>query len=230
MVEILDIDYNSLVELVGTAHFTQRSINDALEAVRSKRPKDVAIELDMKRYRQLSAYCARCPKAAFCKGLCEFTGAADALGNVDANIWLIDMTEEEMRRRIILWSNLYERPYMGVAMPNYGEDLARLWEMGYKEAVIEHSERQIEALRRINPAIPRVLIDERNVLMAARLAWIASKEPSQNSKILAFVGAAHVKGIKDLLANPSKIRDRFRAFNLSFSEPTLVRRVAVQAA
>lgn len=230
MVEFLNLDYNTRVELVGTAHFTQRSINDVFEAVRSMRPKDVALELDTKRYMQLSAYCARCPRATYCRGLCEFTRAADALGNVDANIWLIDMSEEEMRRRILLWLNLYEKPYLDVAMPSYGKDLARLWEMGYKEAVIEYSERQIEALRRINSAIPRVLIDERNVLMAARLAWIASNESSQNSKILAFVGAAHVKGIKELLANPLKIRDKFKIFNLSFSEPTLVRRVAVQAA
>jgi pheromone shutdown protein TraB len=68
-------------------------------------------------------------------------------------------------------------------------------------------------------------------LMAARLAWVASKNRvTEKSKILAFVGAAHVKGIGELLGNPVLIRDRLRQFGLSFSEPTLIKRVAVQAA
>ncbi len=231
MAEILNIDYNKRVELLGTAHFTRRSIEEACEAVRSAKPKDVALELDIRRYMKLNAHCTGCPKATSCRGLCEFTGAADALGNVDANIWLIDMTEEEIRQRILRGVNPYERPRMGfVTAPNWGEYPVRLWEMGYKEEVIDYSERQMEALRRINPSIPRVLIDERNALMAARLAWVASREPSEKSKILALVGAAHVKGIRELLGNPTQMRYRLRQFGLSFSEPTLIRRVAVQVA
>jgi pheromone shutdown protein TraB len=66
--------------------------------------------------------------------------------------------------------------------------------------------------------------------MAVRLAWIASKNLNEGktAKILTFVGAAHVKGIRDLLKNPLQIRDTMRYFNLSFAEPTLIRRVAVQ--
>ena len=66
--------------------------------------------------------------------------------------------------------------------------------------------------------------------MTAKLAWIASKNLNEgkNSKILAFVGAAHVEGIKDLLMNPLFIKDQLRRFNLSFTEPTLIRRVAIQ--
>ena len=230
MTEILNLDYNERVQLVGTAHFTRRSMNDAYEAIKSSRPKDVALELDMRRYLNLNAHCVGCPRALSCKGLCEFTGATDALGNVNANIWLIDMTEEELRQRIRRGVGTFERPRIRVAMGQSGEDPVRLWELGYKNEVVDYSERQMEAMRRVSPSVPRVLIDERNALMAARLAWVASKDPvTENSKILAFVGAVHVKGIRELLRNPVLIQDRLRRFSLSFSEPTLIRRVAVEA-
>jgi pheromone shutdown protein TraB len=57
MTEIQDLDYNERVQLVGTAHFTRRSMNDAYEAIKSSRPKDVALELDMRRYLNLNAHC-----------------------------------------------------------------------------------------------------------------------------------------------------------------------------
>ena len=100
MVEILNVDYNQYVNLVGTAHFTKRSINDAYEAIKSQNPKDVAIELDFKRFKNLNVACVGCPKISSCDGLCEFTSAAQALGNVDASIWLIDISQEEMQQRI----------------------------------------------------------------------------------------------------------------------------------
>ena len=88
----------------------------------------------------------------------------------------------------------------------------------------------MEVLRGFSPSRWRVLIDERNTLMAARLAWIISKkiDEDEKSKILTLVGAAHVKGIKELLSNPLLIRDSLRRLGLSFSEPTRVRRVAVK--
>jgi len=66
--------------------------------------------------------------------------------------------------------------------------------------------------------------------MAARLAWIGSKNLNEgkDSRILTFVGASHVEGIKDLLMNPLLIKDQLRKFNLSFTEPILIRRVAIQ--
>jgi pheromone shutdown protein TraB len=231
MVEILNIDYNEYVEIVGTAHFTRRSINDAYESIKSLKPKDVALELDWRRFQHLNTACLTCPKKGSCKGICEFTGAAEALGNVDANIWLIDMTEQEMRYRIRSRMTPIERSRMGFQVHhNLDEDPLWLWEKGFKDRVINNSKREIEASRRFFPSVWWVLIDERNALMAARLAWIASKnlEEEKNSKIVTFVGAAHVEGIKELLMNPLLIKNQLRRSNLSFTEPTLIRRVAVQ--
>lgn len=233
MIYIHNINYNEQVNLIGTAHFTRRSISEAHEAINSLKPRDIAIELDWRRYRQLNRACIGCPRSSSCKGLCEFTSAADALGNEDANIWLIDMSEEEMRQRIRRALDYFGRPRTGGVIHQFpDEDPIKLWEMGYKEKVIDYSERQMEVLRRISPSIPLVLIDERNALMASRLAWIASKnlDEGKNSKTLALVGAAHVKGIKELLSDPMLTKESLRRLNLSFSEPTLIRRVAVQEA
>jgi len=231
MVEILNVDYNQYVDLVGTAHFTKRSINDAYEAIKSKNPKDVAIELDWKRFKNLNSACVGCPKISSCEGLCEFTSASQALGNVDANIWLIDISQKEMQQRIRSQMSYSERQISRhIQSSGYEEDPVWLWERGLKEKVIKNSKKQIEASRQIFPSVWRVLIDERNALMSARLAWIVSKNPNQkkSTKILAFVGAAHVEGLKNLLKNPLLIKDQLGSFNLVFSMPTLVRRVAIQ--
>ena len=231
MVEILNIDYSEYVEIVGTAHFTRRSINDAYESIKSLKPKDVALELDWRRFQHLNTACLACPKKGPCKGICEFTGAAEALGNVDANIWLIDMTEQEMRRRIRSRMTPIERSRIGFHVHrNVDADPLWLWEKGFKDRVINNSKREIEAGRRFFPSVWWVLIDERNALMAARLAWIASKnlDEEKNSKILTFVGAAHVEGINELLTKPLLIKNQLSKSNLSFTEPTFIRRVAVQ--
>lgn len=65
--------------------------------------------------------------------------------------------------------------------------------------------------------------------MAARLAWIVSKslDDGRKPKILAVVGAAHVDGIRELLASPSAIRESMRRLDLRFTPPTLIRRVKI---
>jgi len=125
----------------------------------------------------------------------------------------------------------FERYHTGFHVyHNVDEDPIWLWEKGLKERVINNSKKQIEASRKFFPSAWRVLIDERNTLMAARLAWIASKNlnKGKNSKILTFVGAAHVEEIRALLVNPILIKENLRKINLPFTEPTLIRRVAIQ--
>jgi len=233
MAEILNLDYTDYVELIGTAHFTRRSIHDAYEAIAAVRPHDVALELDWRRFRTLNTVCLACPRRTACNGLCEFIAATDALGNMDANIWLIDMTEQEMRQRMHSRMTPFEQSHRGHPGYRYAvENPLPLWERGLKEEVIRNSQREIARNRRRFPSVWRVLIDERNALMAVRLAWIASKNlrEGKTATILTFVGAAHVEGIRDLLQSPLHLRETMRRLQLSFTEPTLIRRVAVHAA
>ena len=235
--EIREIDYNEFVSLLGTAHFTKRSVREAYEAVERLKPTDLAIELDLQRFNVLNGVCVSCPKRSKCDRKCEFVGATDALGNTDANIWLIDMSEYEIAVRIRSAAYPFSSSGWGyisyAEVPlfyDYEEDEVNLWERGFKERVLDANQRKLELLRRRAPTVWRVLIDERNTLMAARLAWIVSKslDEGKKPKILAVVGAAHVDGIRELLANPSAIRENMRRLSLTFTPPTLIRRVRIK--
>jgi len=232
--EIYNVDYNDYVSFVGTAHFTRRSLYDAYEAVRQLRPSDLAIELDLRRFRILNNACSACPRRATCTRKCEFIAATEAIGNVDTNIWLIDMSEREIGQRIRrqrqlmaprwTWLSRVRIPFVS------GEDeVTWLWEQGFKDEVLNSYQRRLERLRLEAPHIWRVLIDERNTLMAVRLAWIASEKlrEDEKPKILGLVGAAHVDGIGALLKEPTAIKEDLRRLDLTFTPPTLIRRISV---
>lgn len=228
--EIYNVDYNEYVSLMGTAHFTKRSLYDAYEAVGQLRPSDLAIELDLNRFKVLNNACSMCLESRVCDAKCEFIGAAEALGNVDANIWLIDMSEHEIRQRIRrlttpTWISLVRIPFI-----HEDDEIVRRWERGFKDEVLNSYQERLANLRRHAPAIWRVLIDERDTLMAVRLAWVATEKLRENKEpsILALVGAAHVEGIKDLLRNPVVIKENLRRLGLSFTPPTLIRRISVR--
>ena len=183
--EIYNIDYTQFVHLLGTTHFSKRSLLDAYTTVDRLKPTDLAIELDMKRYQVLHSQCATCPRRMSCNRKCEFIGAVEALENRNASIWLIDMSRGEFRER-----------------------LSRL------QAGSSHW---------------RVLLHERDALMAARLTWIATRslEKGETPCVLALVGAAHVKGVESLLSDPVVLKERLRRFELSFTPPLLMRRVMI---
>jgi len=185
--EIYNIDYNGHVHILGTTHFTKRSLYEAYTTVKKLKPTDLAIELDLERFKALNANCKLCPENSKCTRKCEFIGAVDALGNADANIWLIDMTRKQFAQRTHVFRSR-----------------ARVW---------------------------HVLLDERDTLMAARLAWITSEKlrDETNPNVLALVGAAHVKGIKHMLRNPQAIQENLRGFEIPFTPPTLIRRIQVTA-
>ncbi|MFQ5951362.1 MAG: hypothetical protein ACE5KH_04685 [Candidatus Geothermarchaeales archaeon] len=219
--EILNTDYTNHVDLLGTAHFTRRSIQDAYEAVDRGTPRDLALELDRRRFSVLNALDAS-----------EFIGASDALGNVDANIWLIDMDELDMRRRIGRLMTISERRNLRILpwISAGSLDEPALWELGLKEMVLERNRKRLQQLKEYVPSIWRVLIDERNVLMSGRLAWIATERIQQGMTepgILALVGAAHVEGIRELLAEPSSIASKLRSYGLEFTPPDAIRRMKV---
>ncbi|MFQ5758461.1 MAG: hypothetical protein ACE5IF_02140 [Candidatus Bathyarchaeia archaeon] len=232
--EIYNVDYNRFVSFVGTAHFTRRSLQDAYEAVRQLRPSDLAIELDLRRFRILNNACSMCPRRATCIRKCEFIAATEAIGNVDTNIWLIDMSEREIGQRVRrlrqlatprwTWLSRVRIPFV-----SREDDITRLWEQGFKDEVLNSYQRKLDRLRLEAPHVWRVLIDERNTLMAVRLAWIASEKlrESEEPKILALVGAAHVDGIEALLREPITITENLRRLGLSFTPPTLIRRISV---
>lgn len=229
--EIFDIDYTPFIGLLGTAHFTQRSIIDASQAVKQSGTRDLAIELDPKRFTVLNRLCLSCPRNRHCSSKCEFIVASEVLGNINANIWLIDMSEIEMTQRIQKWlrhdyTHHSDQPLEHIT----DEELPWLWERGLKKEALHRSNERLEALKRADSPLWKVLIEERNALMAVRLAEIASRDLEKNEQpnVLALVGAAHVEGIHSLLQNPSIIPSVLERLDLPYSPPTLVRRVHVE--
>jgi len=229
--EIYNVDYNNFINILGTAHFTRRSFQEARRAVETTKTRDLAVELDLKRFSVLNGACSMCSKRGVCTAKCEFIEASEALGNMDANIWLIDMSEEEMRNRVWSLSNNWAPHRSFHPFRGFGDnDIPWLWEKGYKEEATRRSMENLERLRIVAPNLSRVLIEERNALMAARLAWITTKRMDEGEKpnILALVGAAHVQGIKRLLENPETIKESLQALSLPYSPPTLIRRISVK--
>jgi len=230
--EILDLNYNKYVSMLGTAHFTKRSLAEAYEAIRKTKPTDLAIELDMLRFQFLNTRCAPCEKRSSCTGRCEFLGATDALGNVNTNIWLIDMSEQEIASRIRSLS-FHLTPqwlsFMTLPFSRRVNNEVWLWENGYKNEVLERNARRLQILRSRAPHVWRVLIDERNALMAARIGWIVTQKLNKDEDIrcLAVTGAAHVEGVKKLLSSPNRIQKELQRYQLSFTPPRLIRRVLV---
>jgi pheromone shutdown protein TraB len=229
--EILNLDYTDYTRLLGTAHFTKRSLQDAYNTVRQLQPTDLAIELDMRRFRVLNQTCSACLRGPSCIHKCEFIAATEAIGNIDTNIWLIDMSEHEIRQRIreMMTSRWTILSYPHTPFIRREDEETRRWEQGYKDEVLESYQTRLKRLRLHAPHVWRVLIDERNTLMAVRLAWIASQklQNEEKPKILALVGAAHVKGMKNLLKEPITIKENLQRLNLAFTPPKLIRRIRI---
>ncbi|MCW3982003.1 MAG: hypothetical protein NWE81_02675 [Candidatus Bathyarchaeota archaeon] len=232
--EILDLNYLKYISLLGTAHFTRRSLTEAYQAVERIKPTDLAVELDETRFQLLSARCDSCSKRSNCTQTCEFIGAVDALGNVDANIWLIDMSEREIQHRIRQLLPRRRELRFAIAtipsrFPDAPQDDVWLWEKGYKEEVLDRHSRQLQVLRARVPHIWQVLIDERNALMAARLAWVVTKElaSGEEVEVLALTGAAHTSGIRSLLGEPTRIKEELQRLRLAYTPPKLIRRISV---
>lgn len=227
-VDIYDTDYTRFIQLLGTAHFTKRSVKEASEAVEKSKTQDIAVELDPRRFNFMSGICNRCRRRDSCSTKCEFIAASEALGNTDANIWLVDMAEKEMKNRIQMHTKLWVS-WNKLHILNGDENLPWLWEQGYKDEAIQRSNRNLDQLKKYASPIWRVLIEERNALMAARLASIASNklEKKENPNLLALLGAAHIKGIKHLLKDPKSIQRALKKLNLTYTPPTLVKRIKV---
>ncbi|MFX0069028.1 MAG: hypothetical protein ACFE7S_08760 [Candidatus Hodarchaeota archaeon] len=230
--QIRDIDFSKHVEFLGTAHFTKTSVKDVVRAVRESKPTALCIELDENRYKRLKNRCVYCSRRNDCFQKCEFIQATDVLGNQDADIWLIDMTDREIMHRIRSYVTPLEvRSWSRVlhqvaTRQSYG---VRLWEGGLKDKAMDYFQGNLEVMKQSFPSLYHVLITERNALMACRLILIISryldKYPEKDPNILVLTGAGHVDGINELLKRPSEAFALLRELNLELTPPAYIRRI-----
>ncbi|MFX0097660.1 MAG: hypothetical protein ACFE7E_07860 [Candidatus Hodarchaeota archaeon] len=233
--QIQDIDFSKHVEFLGTAHFTKTSVKDVVRAIRESKRTALCIELDEDRYRKLRNRCIYCSRRDSCFQKCEFIQATDVLGNQDADIWLIDMTDREIKQRIRSYVTPLEvRSWSRVLHQVATRQLygVRLWEGGFKDKAMDYFKGNLGVMRRNFPSLYHVLITERNALMACRLILIIShyleKYPEEIPNILVLTGAGHVDGINELLKKPLKAFALLRELNLRLTPPAHIRRIKAQ--
>lgn len=232
---IQDIDFSRYARFLGTAHFTETSSKDVLGAVRDLKPTALCLELDGRRYKRLRNRCIYCPRRDSCLQKCEFVQATDVLGNQDADIWLIDMTDQEIKNRIRYYVTPFEvRSWSQIlrqvaTRQFYG---VRLWEGGLKDEAMEYFKGNLELMKQRFPSLHHVLITERNALMACRLILIVAhyleKYPDKTPNILILTGAAHVDGIKELMKEPRKAFALLRELEIRLTPATRIRRIRAQ--
>jgi pheromone shutdown protein TraB len=224
-------DCTPYVSLVGTAHFSKRSVKEALSVKQSAGLVGICLELCPYRYELLLDLCEYCLKKDSCSNQCEFTAVSRILDGTELDLWLIDMTQDEITARVLARATpeeakSWKRVKNYIAFREaYG---IKLWEDGLKEEAMRLFRGDLTLMRTIFPTLWRVLILERNALMACRMIYIVSRLLEKgliDFKLIAFTGAAHVEGIRELLKKPNRAFQLLEQLGVGFSLPVVVRRV-----
>lgn len=195
----------SMITIIGVGHVF--AISDKLnQMVQERAPQVVCLELDVSRYQALIDR-RRSRKVPIQYALLamfqskmagkfgtevggEMLAAASAARSVNAQLAFIDV--DASRMLAMLWREMSMREKLSLLVGA----LAGL--VSSKEKVEEEMEAYysndgayIESVGERFPAIKKVLIDDRNTIMARRIASLAT----QNERVVAVVGDGHVPGI-----------------------------------
>ena len=202
-----------MITLVGVGHVFV--ISEQVRAmILSRRPEVVCLELDPARYSALLnrekgrggrvpvqyMLLARIQRRMASKfgseAGAEMLAAASAAREIGAKVALIDMDAAKVFGKLWKVMTLKEKvelmfgSLVGLvaSKEKVEEELAR-----YEEQDVEY----LETLGADFPSVKRVLIDDRNKHMAARIASIAS----QHENVLAVVGDGHMQGLVEALGD-----------------------------
>ncbi|MDQ1279809.1 MAG: hypothetical protein QG670_1071 [Thermoproteota archaeon] len=227
-----EVDCLQYVEFVGSAHFSARSTSEVLQIINNLKPVGLCIELCQYRYEYILSMCDYCLEKNFCSKKCEFVATIKTLKREKMNLdfWLIDMIQDEIMARILARASS-EEAKAWQRLQKYVEQREaygmRLWEEGLKDESMLLFNGDLELMRKNFPTLWRVLILERNALMACRLIYLVSQylgRGFKSFKIVAFVGAAHVGGIQMLLKQPGNAYQLLEQFGIAFSPPYFIRK------
>ena len=198
-----------MITLVGVGHVFQ--LRKSVQAIiGSRRPDIVCIELDEMRYhailerrkgrapslmyRMLSDFQERLAESYGSSVGDEMMAAVEAAQEVGAALAFIDMDASQVFRRVWSELTLRERAWMFVTAIGAVFITKKRVEKELKRFE-EHQEEYMEELGHRFPTIKRILIDERNEFMAARIKALETKYPN----MVAVLGDGHIMGISKLL-------------------------------
>ena len=216
------------IRIVGTAHVSQKSVDEVKTAIAEFRPTIIAVELDELRFRAL-------------KEREELPEISEVLRSGNFTQMLIQWILSYLQRKIGMDVGVEpgsdmkaaieeaEREHLPVALVDRDIriTLSRFWKgmgileklrliyalsvslfSGEEESIdVDAFTREdmvttaIEEFRKFSPRGAEALIDERDAYIASRLLHLRI----QNERVLAVVGAGHVGGVKKYLEDPAHI-------------------------
>jgi pheromone shutdown-related protein TraB len=216
------------IRIVGTAHVSQKSVEEVRTAIADFQPTIVAVELDEARYRAL-------------KEQEVVPEVSEVIRSGNFTQMLIQWILAYLQRRIGMDVGVEpgadmkaaieeaERAHLPVALVDRDIriTLSRFWGgMGLREklrliyalsvSLVSGAEEEIdvdaltkqdmvtmaiEEFRKFSPRGAEALIDERDAYIASRLVHLGST----HERVLAVLGAGHVGGVKTYLEDPSRI-------------------------
>jgi pheromone shutdown protein TraB len=227
---IRDLDYGSYVDFVGVAHFSRRSIRDAVQAIKDTAPVGICLELCPYRYEYLKRTQEDPFTNAASPETSELVTAVDCLNGGKTDVWLVDMNQEEIAARVFALASLEEARAWKRIQQHLAQREAEglmLWEEGLKEEAMEVFQGDVGLMRQAFPTLWKVVIVERNIFMACSVISVIShylERGLTGFKVVLVVGAAHVEGIQQLLQQPTKAFQTLESLGIGFRKPyTLAR-------
>jgi len=219
------------IRIVGTAHVSQKSVDDVRTAIEEYTPEVVAIELDPSRFKALKQHAAD-PTVQDVLEVKNFNSLlvqwllAYLQRKIGFDVGVAPGAEmkaaiEEAEKRGIAIA-LVDRD-IGITLLRFWNSLGFIWKirMFWAQVVsiaeVDNGEQiEIESLkdqdvidmvmeefRKFSPSGARTLIDERDAYIAHQLVLLKAQRPE--GKILAVVGAGHQQGITGYLDNPATL-------------------------
>lgn len=211
--------------LIGTAHISDKSIEEVRSTIDQEKPNVVAVELCPRRYKALKGEIQKEPsikdilhggyllmvqwllawtqkKIASEKGAepgAEMLSAIEKAEEAGARVALIDRDIGITLRRF--WSRMtfFEklRMFSALISSSLGEGEEIDMEKITEEDVVDQL---VSELRSFSPSAAKVLVDERDAYIAGNLLNVA-----KDGKVVAVIGAGHRKGVEKFLRNPELI-------------------------
>ncbi len=210
--------------LVGTAHVSQKSVDLVHQIIEAEKPDCVCVELDEKRFeslsqkdrwqnldikeiirkKQLATLMVNLTLASYQKKLGDQLGVMpgsellEATKTAEAHGIPISLCDRDVRvtlRRAWKKTSLFKKGYLLASLFASLFDKTEIDEEKLDE--LKNSDALSELLSEMGDALPEikeVLIDERDTFLAEKI------KSSPGKKLVAIVGAGHVQGIKEGIA------------------------------
>lgn len=218
------------VVLVGTAHVSQKSVDEVREAIAREKPDVVAIELDDNRFKALTERrrFEETPITELLKGgKAFFVLASTLLSSFQRRVGSKYGVEPGAEMLAAVEAAKGAGAELALVDRDIGATLKRAWHrMTFREktrlsweftkslvgaedeeeidvdAMLEHEDvltLMMEELSTVAPSVSDVLVRERDEYLASRI----QQEAASGRKVLAVVGAGHMKGILRRLDDPA---------------------------